>query len=133
MRTEVLEALKNIIANMVSSPVVSGSLLPGESFSVSAAGGAAGATFWTLNTDEDLPVAFNGKGANQLALANQMEQVHRVLTTSKNLPSGENWQIYAITTTSAPTLIGREENENWIFGSSFRVKFFSKGANVNGD
>lgn len=129
MRAEIVEVLKGIIAEQVSAPVVIGSLLPDRSFSVSFAGGAPAAAYWTLNTDEDMPITFNGKGPNQQDLAVQMEQVHRSLTTNKNLPTGKNWQIYAITTTSAPQLIGREENGNWIFGSSFRVRFFAKGAN----
>ena len=57
-----------------------------------------------------------------------MEAVHRALTTAHVLPHTDHWQVYAIETTSAPQLIGREENLNWIYGSSFRVKFYAKGA-----
>ena len=58
-----------------------------------------------------------------------MDRVHLALTTAKALPFSARWQIYAIETTSAPQLIGREENRNWLYGSSFRVKFYQRGAN----
>ena len=55
-----------------------------------------------------------------------MERAHHALTTSKVLPYTEDWQIYAIETTAAPSVIGREENRNWVLGSSLRVKFYNK-------
>lgn len=127
MRTEIVAALQEMIQALVSGTVAIGSVPPLEGYAVGMTGGAPLETFRTLSTNETLPVLFNGKSENQQTLAESMETVHRALTTAKVLPYSDDWQIYAIETTSAPNLIGREENKNWIYGSSFRVKFYQKG------
>lgn len=125
MRDKILLAMQQMIAAITGGTVVIGSLPPLEGYAVSLAGGAPLATFRTLiNSDQELPVQFTGKSADQQQLATAMEQVHQALTTTAALPFAANWQIYAIETTSAPQLIGREENINYIYGSSFRVKFY---------
>lgn len=127
MRDEVLNAMQQMLQGLLDGPVVIGSLPPLGGYAVGFAGGAPMATFRPLSTDENLPVSFTGKNADQGTLAAAMEAAHHALTTAKALPRSARWQIYAIETTSAPQLIGREENINWIYGSSFRVKFYAKG------
>lgn len=129
MRDEIVAALQKMIQALVSGPVVIGSMPPLDGYAVSFAGGAPMEIYRNLMTNEDLPVVFNGKGEDQQAVADVMDRVHLALTTAKALPFSARWQIYAIETTSAPQLIGREENRNWLYGSSFRVKFYQRGAN----
>lgn len=129
MRDEIVAALQKMIQALVSGPVVIGSMPPLDGYAVSFAGGAPTEIYRNLMTNEDLPVVFNGKGEDQRAVADAMDRVHLALTTAKALPFSARWQIYAIETTSAPQLIGREENRNWLYGSSFRVKFYQRGAN----
>lgn len=126
MRDEIVFAMQQMIQGLLPGQVVIGSLPPLNGYAVSFAGGAPIGTFFSLTTDESLPVAFNGKGTDQQEVASSMDMVHKALTTAAALPFTQHWQIYAIETISAPQLIGREENKNWIFGSSFRVKFYSK-------
>ena len=128
MKDERRTAIQQMVQALVADPVVIGSMPPLNGYAVSSAGGYPMEIFRTLNTNEDLPVVFNGKGEDQRCVSGAMNLVHKALTTSKALPFSENWQIYAIETTSAPQLIGVEENKNWIFGSSFRVKFYQRGA-----
>ncbi len=90
-------------------------------------GGSPLGTFFDLNSAQRLPILFNGKSADMKKLAAEMDAVHTALTTSKCLPYAQDWQIYAINTTSAPNLIGREENRNWIYGSGFVIKYYAKG------
>ena len=127
MRDEIIAALQKMVQALVSGPVVIGSMPPLDGYAVSFAGGAPMEIYRNLTTNEDLPVVFNGKGAGQNALASTMDAVHYALTTSKVLPYTDRWQIYAIETTSAPQLVGREENKNWLYGSSFRVNFYARG------
>ena len=127
MREEIIIAMQQMIQNIISKPVVIGSVPPLEGYAVGMVSGAPIETFRTLSTNESFPVLFNGKSADQGAVAADMEQVHQLLTTSKNLPFTDEWQVYAIETTASPSLIGREENRNWIYGSSFRVKYYQKG------
>lgn len=127
MREEIIIAMQQMIRNIISKPVVIGSVPPLEGYAVGMVSGAPIETFRTLTTNESFPVLFNGKSADQGAVAADMEQVHQLLTTSKILPFTDGWQVYAIETTASPSLIGREENKNWIYGSSFRVKYYQKG------
>lgn len=50
-----------------------------------------------------------------------------VFKYAKNYPESDNFQITNIKTTSAPSYLGREENDQWLYGSSLEVKFFLKG------
>lgn len=131
MREEIIIAMQQMIQNIISKPVVIGSVPPLEGYAVGMVSGAPIETFRTLSTNESFPVLFNGKSADQNSVAADMEKVHRLLTTSKILPFTGEWQVYAIETTASPSLIGREENRNWVYGSSFRVKYYQKGV-VNG-
>lgn len=127
MREEIIIAMQQMIQNIISKPVVIGSVPPLEGYAVGMVSGAPIETFRTLSTNESFPVLFNGKSADQNSVAADMEKVHRLLTTSKILPFTGEWQVYAIETTASPSLIGREENRNWVYGSSFRVKYYQKG------
>ena len=127
MREEIIIAMQQMIQNIISKPVVIGSVPPLEGYAVGMVSGAPIEIFRTLTTNESFPVLFNGKSADQNAVATDMEKVHRLLTTSKILPFTGEWQVYAIETTASPSLIGREENRNWVYGSSFRVKYYQKG------
>lgn len=127
MREEIIIAMQQMIWNIISKPVVVGSVPPLEGYAVGMVSGAPIETFRTLSTNESFPVLFNGKSADQNSVAADMEKVHRLLTTSKILPFTGEWQVYAIETTASPSLIGREENRNWVYGSSFRVKYYQKG------
>lgn len=131
MKNEIIIAMQQMIQNIVGKPVVIGSVPPLEGYAVGMVSGAPLETFRTLTTNESFPVLFNGKSADQGAVATDMEKVHQLLTTSKILPFTDEWQIYAIETTASPSLIGREENRNWVYGSSFRVKYYMKGATNN--
>lgn len=127
MREEIIIAMQQMIQNIISKPVVIGSVPPLEGYAVGMVSGAPIETFRTLSTNESFPVLFNGKSADQNSVAADMEKVHQLLTTSKILPFTDEWQVYAIETTASPSLIGREENRNWVYGSSFRVKYYQKG------
>lgn len=121
-----MTAMQQMVAAITGGTVVIGSLPPLDGYAVSFAGGAPRSTFWPLTSDQELPVQFTGKSADQQQLAAEMEAAHQALTTSPALPFADGWQVYAIETTSAPQLIGREENINYIYGSAFRVKFFAR-------
>ena len=126
MREEIVESIQQMVQAITGKRVVIGSVPPLDGYAVSMAGGAPIATFRPLTTNESFPVLFNGKGEDLHTVMADMEQAHHALTTSKALPYSEDWQIYAIETTAAPSVIGREENRNWVLGSSLRVKFFNK-------
>ena len=74
----------------------------------------------------DLPVVLNGKNANQELLLDDLTRIHVKLTrrTSYANISTAHCQVVDISTTALPSIIGREQNKQWICGSSFNVKFY---------
>lgn len=73
-----------------------------------------------------LPVVLNGKNKNQLTLLDDLTKAHAAL--SKRLDytdiSTADCQVTEIATTAAPSIIGREQNNQWVCGSSFDVYFY---------
>ena len=126
MRDEIIQALQQMVQAIIDGTVVIGSMPPLGGYAVGYAGGAPMETFWPLNSYESMPVVFNGKGTDQQTVANAMNAVHYALTRSKALPFSDTWQVTAIKTTAAPQLVGREENINWVYGSSFKIEFYAR-------
>lgn len=129
MIDEIIQAISDMISNLVNSQVVIGTIPPINGYAVGTNGGAPKSTFYSLSSDAECVVFFNGKNSNQNTLMSEMANVHYALTTSKYLPQSDLWQIYSIVTTAEPTLIGVEQNNNWIYGSSFRVNYYRRSLN----
>ena len=74
----------------------------------------------------DLPVVLNGKNADQYLLLNDLTAIHEALTRRLDYSdiSTEQCQVVDIATTALPSIIGREQNKQWVCGSSFSVKFY---------
>lgn len=73
-----------------------------------------------------LPVVLNGKNKNQLTLLTDLTRIHEALTrlTDYTDISTDDCQVIDIATTASPSIIGREQNSQWICGSSFEVYFY---------
>ena len=73
-----------------------------------------------------LPVVLNGKNTNQLTLLSDLTKIHAELTARLNYQdiSTADCQVVNIATTSAPSIIGREQDNQWICGSSLEVSFY---------
>lgn len=73
-----------------------------------------------------LPVVLNGKNKNQLTLLDDLTKAHASLTRKLDYSdiSTADCQVIDITTTAAPSIIGREQNSQWLCGSSFDVYFY---------
>lgn len=74
----------------------------------------------------DLPVVLNGKHKDQQILLDDLTRIHEALTrrTSYADISTDKCQVLDIATTALPSIIGREQNSQWVCGSSFSVKFY---------
>lgn len=74
----------------------------------------------------DLPVVLNGKHDDQELLLDTLTKIHVRLTRQTDYKdiSTASCQIIDIATTALPSIIGREQNSQWICGSSFNVKFY---------
>lgn len=73
-----------------------------------------------------LPVVLNGKNASQETLLTDLTKIHEELTTMLDYSgiSTADCQVIDIATTSTPSIIGREQNNQWICGSSLSVSFY---------
>ena len=75
-----------------------------------------------------LPVVLNGKNTDQEKLLNDITAIHEELTRRLDYSdlSTEDVQVVNIETTALPSIIGREQNSQWICGSSLDVVFYWK-------
>ena len=73
-----------------------------------------------------LPVLLNGKHECQETVLEALTAIHAVLTKTLDycVLSTEHVQILNVATTASPSIIGREQNHQWICGSSLEVAFY---------
>ena len=126
MYNEVIQAVIDMAQAAAGAKVVLGSLPPDNGLAMT--GNASSYPIYLdIGSNEQMNVVCNGKNTQQQAVISQLEAIHASLTRRKDFPSTDTWQIYAIETTASPRLIGREQNSQWLYGSSLLVKFNVKG------
>ena len=126
MYNDVIQAVIDMAQAAAGAKVVLGSLPPDNGLAMT--GNASSyPIFLDIGSNEQMNVVCNGKNTQQQAVISQLEAIHASLTRRKDFPSTDTWQIYAIETTASPRLIGREQNSQWLYGSSLLVKFNVKG------
>lgn len=128
MYDEVMQAVIDMAEAAAGSPVVLGSLPPDNGLAMTGSAGQS-PTFLDIGSNETMNVVCNGKNVDQQAVVSTLNAIHASLTRRKDFPHSNTWQIYAIETTASPRLIGREQNSQWLYGSSLLVKFNVKGIN----
>lgn len=108
------------------APIVYGSDPPIDGICMISSGVGPFQTHLDKGMIYDLPVVLNGKNADQLLLLNDLTKIHETLTrrTSYSDISTDACQVVDISTTAIPSIIGREQNKQWVCGSSFNVKFY---------
>jgi len=126
MYNEVLQAVIDMAQDAAGVSIVTGSMPPDNGIAMTGSTGSF-PVFLDMGSNESMNIVCNGKNVNQLAVIQQLDAIHAALTRRKDFPSGQAWQIYAIETTASPRLIGREQNSQWLYGSSLAVKFNVKG------
>jgi hypothetical protein len=73
-----------------------------------------------------LPVVLNGKNKSQATVLDDLTAIHEALTRKLDYSdvSTDDCQVVDISTTGSPAIIGREQNSQWICGSSLDVTFY---------
>lgn len=126
MYDEILQALITMAESAAGISIVTGSNPPENGIAMT--GQSASATiFLDIGTNERMSVVCNGKNTDQHTIITQLDAIHHALTRRKLFPQGNGWQIYAIETVASPRLLGREQNRQWLYGSSLLVKINTKG------
>ena len=88
---------------------------------------AAGAPEYDMDRGErhEISLVLNGKHENQQTVLEALGLIHERLTMRKDFPvTPDGCRITSIETISAPSYIGREDNNQWLYGSSLRVRFY---------
>ncbi len=126
MYDEILQAVIKMAQAAAGVPVRTGSMPPENGIAMTG-NSATASIFLDIGTNERMSVLCNGKNSNQETIIRQLDAIHASLTRRKDFPSGNGWQIYSIETVASPRLIGREKNNQWLYGSSLLVKINTKG------
>ena len=106
--------------------IVFGSDPPFNGIAMSQASGRPFDTHLNKGMQYIIPVVLNGKNTDQKLLLNTIESIHTLLSRTldyTNISTGEA-QVINIETTAAPSIIGREQNSQWVCGSSFDITLY---------
>lgn len=106
------------------APVTIGAMPADNGIACSIANGAPYTTFLNKGMGYQLNVVLNGKHHNQQTVSDALNEIHKALTMTETYPATEDYQITDIETISSPSYLGREENKQYLYGSSLNVKFF---------
>lgn len=103
-----------------------GALPAGEGITMTYGPGGPDTTFWNKGVKYSLPVVLNAKSANQQTVADALNNIHLALAQTRSYPRTGAYQITNISTIAAPAYLDREENGQWLYGSSLRVDVYIK-------
>ena len=106
------------------APVTIGAMPADNGIACSIANGAPNSTFLNKGMEYQLNLVLNGKHHSQQIASDALNDIHQALTQTETYPATESYQITNIETISTPSYIGREENKQYLYGSSLNVKFF---------
>ena len=106
--------------------IVVGALPADNGISMTVGAGAPQTTFMTKGMVYEIDCVLNGKHSAQETVFDTLNDIHQALTMTKDYPATDEYQILDIQTTSSPNYIEREENKQYLYGSSVRVRFFFK-------
>ena len=125
--TDVLNAIAGMTDGLgLYSSVIIGPMPTDNGISIAWANGTLN-TFMNKNAAVEMSAVLNAKNTSQQAALDALGTIHTALNMTKTYPSADNFQITNVETSSAPAYLGREENSQYLYGSSLRVKFFLRG------
>ena len=104
--------------------ITAGALPADNGICMTWASGSPASTFLNKGMAYQRTIVCNGKHTSQQAVSEALHAIHLALTKTKTYPSAPQWQITDIATVAAPAYLSREQNSQWLYGSSLRVKFY---------
>ena len=104
--------------------IVIGALPPDNGIAVYMASGSPNVTFCNKRIVYDFNLTLNGKHASQHTVSTALNAIHAALTTTKDYPDTDYWQICDIETIALPSYLNREQNNQYLYGSSLRVRAY---------
>lgn len=127
-----MNAFDDILAAVISmaqntnpyAAITTGALPADNGICMTWASGAPASTFLDKGMAYQRTIVCNGKHTSQQTVASALGDIHLALTKAKTYPNAPQWQITDIETVAAPSYLSREQNSQWLYGSSLRVKFY---------
>lgn len=125
--SDIIEAVRSMAEDAAGGAIQIGSLLPGESIALILRGGNPEATFLSKGSVNELRLMLDGKSADQKALIDTLDSIHRALTQRTSYPETETYQITNIITVNHPFPDGYDESRQlWEISSDLAVSFYYK-------
>lgn len=104
--------------------IVIGAMPPDNGISIAIGAGGPATTFLTKGMAYEIYCVLNGKHSNAQTVSDALNNIHQALTQRTEYPRSTTYQITDIETVSTPAYSGREQNNQELYSSSIRVKFF---------
>jgi len=125
---DIMQNIADLIDNEVEpyASVVFGSDPPDSGICMIQGAGAPTDTHLDKGMLYRLPVVLNGKNTSQSLVLTDLTRIHEALTRKLQYQdlSTADCQVVNIATTASPSIIGREQNSQWVCGSSFEISFY---------
>ena len=104
--------------------ILIGAMPAKNGYAMQISAGAPAETYLNKGMAYEFSIVLNGKNSSQETVADKLNTIHYTLTRALSYPKTLTYQITDIETISTPSYIGREEDKQYLYGSSLRVKAF---------
>ena len=131
MYGDVLNAIIAAAQQLTTMQIFKGPMPADESIAIDIGAGGPDRIMLNRSTIESITIVINGKSRQMATVRGALDAIHQGLSRAAQYENNDNFQIYSVETTSAPSYAGREPNDQWLFVSSMRVKFYNKGVSTN--
>ncbi len=121
-----LAVVKAAEATQLYNSITIGPLPAENGLAIAFSPGSQEETYQDKNILLSLPCVLNGKHESQKMVVEALGKIHAALTRAKDYPRSERWQITDISTIATPHYVDRE-NGQWLYGSSLKIKVYTKG------
>jgi len=125
---EVVEAVINLMNGLhLFATVTRGALPTGPGIVCEPGPSSTNETYLDKGQYIPLDVTINAKQSNLQTLSDDMARIFEELTRLRTYPSAYGWEIVDITTYTWPSVIGREDNNQWLMAGALSVRYYFMG------
>ena len=125
-----LDVIGMMNATKPYADIIIGAMPADNGIACAIATGSPDTTFLDKSKSYQLTLVLNGKNSDQKTVSDALNDIHQALTQTESYTDTTTYQITDIDTISTPSYIGREENKQYLYGSSLRVRFFYKRSEI---
>ena len=129
IENSVIESVMDLVDGLGNyATITRGALGTGNGITCESATSSVDGVFLSKEKVFLLDLTFNAKHSNLKTVSDTVGKIIDYLTMLKSYPSGDGWQIVDIMhgTPSLPTIIGREDQNQWIMAAGVIIKYYRK-------